>query len=79
MSTLEADKSGFVFDEQTIGCFDVKKGKYVVQATVNALRLMESATAAISTSVQNPTGFSQVSDYLEQSDVFFTLNTNGQV
>jgi hypothetical protein len=75
MNTVEADKSGFVFDEETISCFDVKKGKYVVQATLNALRLIESATVTISTSVQNPTGFSQVSDYLDQSDIFFTLST----
>ena len=65
MNTVEADKSGFSFDEETISCFDVKKGRYVVQATLHALKLVESATGTISTSFSNTMGFHQVSDYLE--------------
>jgi hypothetical protein len=41
---VDAERASFAFEEGTIGVFDVKKGKYILQATTKSLRLVECAT-----------------------------------
>lgn len=48
MISVDSERANFAFEEATIGVFDVKKGKWVLQATTKSIRLVESSTGQLS-------------------------------
>lgn len=41
---VDSERASFSYEEETVGVFDVKKGKFALQATTASLRLIECAT-----------------------------------
>jgi hypothetical protein len=48
---VDSERACFAYDEETIGVFDVKRGKFALQATPTSLRLIECATGQLSQQV----------------------------
>lgn len=75
---VDNSRASFVYDEETVGVFEVKRGRFTLQATPTSLRLIECSTGQLSQQVASA-GIVQVSEYLYQSDLFFALTSDGRV